>query len=173
MNWTSQNVEQALERIGRDQDFHARQREHEQKAQARYDKGRARRKASGKKVSTPRELPPDALCLAIHRATGYMPLRERRFHPVRGWKFDYLIEELKIAIEQEGGVWREGGGAHSSPKAILRDMSKYSEAAILGYIVLRLTPEELVTYGELPEKLCQWLNLAIELQNNRKFLNCL
>lgn len=63
------------------------------------------------------------------------------FHPDRKWRFDFAIPAHKIAIEYEGGIFRqyEGGqGAHGSAEAFTRDMDKYNEATILGWRVLRI-----------------------------------
>jgi very-short-patch-repair endonuclease len=75
-----------------------------------------------------------------------VPEKEFRFHPTRRWRFDYAFPKEKLAIEQEGGIWIKGrsgkGGAHSLPTNILRDMEKQNEAAILGWRVLRFTPDQ-------------------------------
>lgn len=68
-------------------------------------------------------------------------IREHKFHPVRRWRFDYAIPAHKIAIEVEGGVWT--GGRHTSPKGFLNDMEKYNTATIMGWRLLRTTPDRL------------------------------
>lgn len=68
-------------------------------------------------------------------------IREHKFHPVRRWRFDYAIPTAKIAIEVEGGVWT--GGRHTSPKGFLNDMEKYNTATIMGWRLLRTTPDRL------------------------------
>jgi hypothetical protein len=75
------------------------------------------------------------------------PVTEHRFHPTRMWRLDYAWPDRKLALEVEGGIWRQGGGAHSHPLNIQRDMQKYSEAAILGWRVLRVAPEHLASVG--------------------------
>lgn len=67
--------------------------------------------------------------------------KEFRFHPKRLWRFDYAFPEHKVALEVEGGVW--SGGRHTSPKGFLRDMEKYNTATLMGWRVLRTTPDEL------------------------------
>ena len=62
---------------------------------------------------------------------------EYRFHPVRLWRFDYAIPELKIAIEVDGAVWT--GGRHTDPAGYIGDMSKLNTAASMGWLVLRFT----------------------------------
>lgn len=68
-------------------------------------------------------------------------VKEFKFHPVRRWRFDYAIPEHKIALEVEGGVWT--GGRHTSSVGFLNDMEKYNTATLMGWRVLRTTPEEL------------------------------
>lgn len=69
-------------------------------------------------------------------------VKEFKFHPVRKWRFDYALPEHKIALEVEGGVWT--GGRHTSPKGFLGDMEKYNTATLMGWRVLRTTPDELL-----------------------------
>lgn len=68
-------------------------------------------------------------------------VKEFKFHPVRKWRFDYAIPEHKIALEVEGGVWT--GGRHTSSVGFLNDMEKYNTATLMGWRVLRTTPEDL------------------------------
>lgn len=72
---------------------------------------------------------------------GVVCVKEHRFHPVRMWRFDYAIPEHLIALEVEGGVWT--GGRHTSPKGFLGDIEKYNTATLMGWRVLRTTPEDL------------------------------
>ncbi len=82
------------------------------------------------------------LCLAA----GYPePEAEYQFHPTRKWRFDYAWPEIKLALEIDGGLWRKGGGAHSHPSNIERDMAKSNAAALLGWRILRYAPEDLAT----------------------------
>ncbi|EJW93329.1 hypothetical protein EVA_18564, partial [gut metagenome] len=69
-------------------------------------------------------------------------VKEFKFHPTRRWRFDYALPEYKIALEVEGGVWT--GGRHTSPKGFLGDMEKYNTATLMGWRVLRTTPDELL-----------------------------
>lgn len=72
---------------------------------------------------------------------------EHRFHPTRKWRFDFAYVALKIAVEQEGGIWIRGksghGGAHSLPTNILRDMEKSNAAQALGWRIFRFTPTQI------------------------------
>jgi very-short-patch-repair endonuclease len=85
-----------------------------------------------------------SLFLQVLKAkTGLEAVSEYRFHPVRRWRFDYCIPALKIAIEQEGGVW--SNGRHTRGSGYVKDLEKYNQAAALGYTVLRFTPQQLMT----------------------------
>lgn len=68
-------------------------------------------------------------------------VKEYKFHPVRRWRFDYAIPEHKIALEVEGGVWTDG--RHVRAEGFLGDMEKYNTATLMGWRVLRTTPDDL------------------------------
>lgn len=80
----------------------------------------------------------DTLIAQINREKLPVPVQHHRFHPTRKWEFDFCYPALKIAFECEGGIFRKGGGAHSSGKAIIRDIEKYNTATLLGWRVIRL-----------------------------------
>jgi hypothetical protein len=86
---------------------------------------------------------PDLFVLLVKQELGIDLVTEYKFHPDRRWRFDYACPELKIAVEQEGGIWRKGGGAHSRPANIIRDMEKYTQASVMGWVVIRRTPSTL------------------------------
>jgi hypothetical protein len=76
------------------------------------------------------------------RAAGLPePERERQFHPVRKWKFDYAWAAYMVAAEREGRAWVGGRlvSRHTSRDGYEKDVRKYSEAAILGWLVVRFT----------------------------------
>lgn len=75
------------------------------------------------------------------------PVPEFRFCE-RKWKFDWAWCGLFVALEVEGGVWRRGGGAHSRPSGILRDIEKYNAATVMGWRIIRATPQQ-VKSGEI------------------------
>lgn len=85
----------------------------------------------------------DLFTLFCQAELGREPVREHRFHPSRKWRFDYAFPELKIAIECDGGVWM--GGRHNRPKGYIKDMEKFNAAAELGWVVLKFTPQQLMT----------------------------
>ena len=64
---------------------------------------------------------------------------EHRFSE-RRWRFDFAHTGLMIAIEIEGGVYSRG--RHVRPKGFLGDMEKYNRAVVLGWRVLRMTPQQ-------------------------------
>ncbi len=58
---------------------------------------------------------------------------------------DYGICDRKFGVEVEGGIWRKGGGAHSHPQNILRDIEKHNDLTRLGWQVLRVTTDQVRT----------------------------
>jgi very-short-patch-repair endonuclease len=63
---------------------------------------------------------------------------EYRFHPVRRWRFDACWPERMVALEVDGGGWVNG--RHVSGTGFEADCLKMSEAAALGWRVMRVTP---------------------------------
>ncbi len=63
--------------------------------------------------------------------------------PERRYRFDFCDPVRKLAIEYEGGLFMGGPAGHSSVGGILRDISKYNLAAILGYRVIRITAKSI------------------------------
>ena len=81
----------------------------------------------------------------MSKEVGVEVVAEYRFHETRKWRFDYAVPSMRIALEVEGGVWT--GGRHTSSAGFLRDMEKYNEAALNGWVVLRCTPKTLWSDG--------------------------
>lgn len=77
-------------------------------------------------------------------------MREFRFHDERRWRFDFAYPGLKVAVECEGGIWKQG--RHNRGQGFLNDCIKYNTAAELGWIVLRY-PMELIESGEAKEQI--------------------
>ena len=73
------------------------------------------------------------------------PDLEYRFCDGRRWRFDYAWPDKMVALEIEGGIWIRG--RHVTGLGYEKDCRKYSEAAVLGWKVLRVTPE-MVENGE-------------------------
>jgi len=90
------------------------------------------------------------------------PDKEYKFCQSRKWRFDYAFPREKIAVEVEGGVWIRG--RHNSPRGYINDMEKYNTAAILGWRVLRFTPDQLIK--------SRTIDVLEYLLNNRKDKVC-
>lgn len=74
------------------------------------------------------------------------PVREFQFHPIRKWRFDYAwvaANQERVALEIEGGAYIQG--RHNRGASFVADMLKYSTAASMGWLVIRRTPEEVMT----------------------------
>jgi very-short-patch-repair endonuclease len=65
----------------------------------------------------------------------------------REWRWDFAWPGLKLAVEIQGGIWKKGGGAHSHPTDILRNMAKHNDGAKLGWRLLQFSTDE-VKSGE-------------------------
>jgi len=52
----------------------------------------------------------------------------------RRWRFDFSLPCCKLAIEIDGM-------SHAQPAVFLKDIEKYNRAMVLGWRVLRFTPE--------------------------------
>jgi very-short-patch-repair endonuclease len=70
------------------------------------------------------------------------PGDEFRFDEVRRWRFDYAWVEHKIAVEIEGGTFRQG--RHNRPVGYAKDCEKYNEAQYQGWRVFRFTSEQVL-----------------------------
>lgn len=65
------------------------------------------------------------------------PEREYRFAPDRMWRFDFAWPAAHVALEVEGGSW--AGGRHVRGQGFERDLEKYNEAGIRGWLVIRVS----------------------------------
>ena len=66
-------------------------------------------------------------------------VREHQFHDSRKWRFDFAFLDEKLAVEIEGGAW--SNGRHTRGAGFVGDMEKYNAAVVLGWKILRFTPE--------------------------------
>lgn len=86
---------------------------------------------------------------------------EHRFDSARMWRFDFAWPELLVAVEVEGGAWSEG--RHVRGDGFERDCAKYNEAAIQGWLVIRVTTDQ-VERGEA----IGWIQRAIWVRSSRR-----
>jgi hypothetical protein len=84
------------------------------------------------------------------------PEYEYKFCETRRWKMDIAWnfwtmvghgtgEKGGICIEVQGGLFMRGGGRHNRGAAMLKEYEKLNEAAALGWRVLFVTPQQLMT----------------------------
>lgn len=80
---------------------------------------------------------------------------EHRFHSVRKWRFDYANVEQMIAVEVEGGAWKDG--RHNRATGFFKDMEKYNTATAEGWKVLRCTPQQINTseWADFVQDVCE------------------
>lgn len=104
----------------------------------------------------------ESLIVEAHLPT---PIREFRFTEERRWRCDFVWmlppERLPlkgVILEIEGGIWLKKSG-HSSGAGVSRDIEKYNEAALMGFIVLRATKYHLIS-GQAME----WVKRALNVQ---------
>lgn len=69
------------------------------------------------------------------------PVPELQFHPGRRWRFDFAWPSKLLAVEVDGGVF--SGGRHTRGAGFIEDQRKLNAAAVLGWRVLRVTPDRL------------------------------
>lgn len=69
------------------------------------------------------------------------PVTELQFHPKRRWRLDFAWPDSMIALEVHGGV--HSGGRHTRGKGFVGDRAKMNEAALLGWIVIEATTEQI------------------------------
>lgn len=67
------------------------------------------------------------------------------------WRFDLAWPEYWLAVEVQGGLFSKG--AHVQGMHLRREYEKTNEAAIRGWVVLHVLPEQ-ITDGELTK----WLH---------------
>ena len=81
------------------------------------------------------------------------PTFEFRFATPRRWRFDIAWGDGlyidRVAVEIEGGVFVRG--RHSRGAGMVKDMEKYNRAAVLGWRLLRYTPDQLCSQQMLDD----------------------
>ncbi len=68
------------------------------------------------------------------------PETEYRFAPPRRWRADYCWPG-RLIVEIDGGAFT--GGRHTRGRGFVNDLEKLNAAALMGYRVLRYTPQQL------------------------------
>lgn len=104
----------------------------------------------------PRRTKPGAtltLDLQLEYSSLPAPEHEHRFHPTRRWRFDFAWPDYKLAAEIEGATWTQG--RHTRGQGFENDCTKYNEAAVLGWAVLRFTTE-MVRDGRAFDTIARW-----------------
>jgi hypothetical protein len=72
------------------------------------------------------------------QVSGLPPVTpEFRFAPPTLWRFDSACPDRGVAVEIEGGSYV--GGRHTRGPGFELDCIKYAEAAVAGWLVLRVT----------------------------------
>ena len=69
------------------------------------------------------------------------PVSECRFAPPRRWRLDYAWPKHKLALEIEGGIWVRG--RHNRPIGFKKDLEKYNTLTLMGWHLLRVTPDDI------------------------------
>lgn len=71
------------------------------------------------------------------------PVPEWCFHPTRKWRLDYAwpYANPPLGVEVDGGVWNEG--RHTRGAGFIEDQRKLNAAVLLGFRILRYTPDRL------------------------------
>jgi very-short-patch-repair endonuclease len=70
------------------------------------------------------------------------PETQYRFAKPRRFRFDFAWPEHRVAVEIEGGTWRNG--RHTRGAGYARDCEKYNLAVVNGWRVLRYTSNMLL-----------------------------
>jgi len=99
----------------------------------------------------------DRMALIVERFKLPQPVEELKFMPPRKWAFDFCWPESMVVLEVEGGAW--SGGRHTRGSGFIKDMEKYNAATMLGWRILRCTPQDLQHPGS--EKLGDMLRRAV------------
>jgi len=65
----------------------------------------------------------------------------------RKFRADFAWPKFLLLCEVHGAVWQRGGGGHSHPTGILKDIERYQIACLLGWHVAPVTTDQ-VNNGE-------------------------
>lgn len=127
---------------------------------------KAVKKNPPKKIKLPKPLNVGEETLAQQlKALGIPFEREFRFSPPRMWKFDFALPSL-VAVEIEGAVWTNG--RHTRGAGYLADMEKYNTASMIGWTILRYTPDQIKT-GQPSLEISQFVRERSSIRSMREF----
>jgi very-short-patch-repair endonuclease len=101
----------------------------------------------------------------IEQDLGVKITPEYKFHSDRRWRFDYAIVDERIAIEIEGGLWLQG--RHNRPLSMIKDFEKYNNAAMLGWRILKYTPQQIVNTRQVGKDVKNAIENAICISQQR------
>lgn len=104
-----------------------------------FEESKAATKDRVKSQSSPSLFEAQAMAYGLPR-----PIAEYEFCEGRKWRFDWLFLDW-LALEIDGGAFSQG--RHTRGEGFIADMEKLNEAQILGFVVLRVTPQQ-VESGE-------------------------
>ena len=82
-----------------------------------------------------------ALTTHIIQCSLPRPEKEYYFAKPRMWRFDMAWPQHMIAVECDGAVY--SGGRHVRGLGYSQDCEKLNEAALLGWVVLRVTRDQI------------------------------
>jgi|BioPla2DNA2_1021312.scaffolds.fasta_scaffold02504_21 very-short-patch-repair endonuclease len=91
----------------------------------------------------------DFFTLLVEQQLGARCLRELQFDAKRKFRFDYALPDYKLAIEIDGGIWKQGGGRHNRASGWLVDQEKMNLAVSQGWRILHFTPQQQNTMATL------------------------
>lgn len=97
----------------------------------------ARRPTKPKPAPKPNRYPH---VLPMLRTLAPDAVEEFKFSPGRRWRADFALPTARILVEIDGAVWTNG--RHTRGSGFLADLDKMNAAAVLGYRVLRFTPQQ-------------------------------
>ena len=108
------------------------------------------RTATARRQAPPEELTgsdAEVAALRMLRQNGLPePILQHRFHPTRGWMFDFAWPGARLALEVEG-ISGGAGTRHQRPAGFIHDCDKYLAAATLGWNVIR-APQSWIAKGD-------------------------
>jgi very-short-patch-repair endonuclease len=98
--------------------------------------------------------------LAFQIRTRRLPEPETQFYFAaeikRRFSSDFAWPEFRLLVEIQGGIWMRGGGGHSHPMHIEKDVERQQVATLLGWHLLPVTTDQ-VRKGEAIEILIRVL----------------